>query len=126
MNGDDLDRLRRDLVAARGLDERALRFVVGETVDEVEHSVDRLAKLIASGGTHEHEHEHEHERDPVAAALARAPIEKARAQQALSRRFTAVRRRRATSRVDTRAAASTVALVRSCLRLSMLRPITTG
>jgi hypothetical protein len=84
----DLDELRHDLAVDHGLDPAVVeKLVVGSTVAEIEASVDKLAALIGSSKDFAHEREHarerEHDRDPLSAALARAPIEKARAQQAL-------------------------------------------
>ena len=92
----DLDELRRELAVEHGLDPAVVeKLVGGVTVAEIEASVEKLVALIGSSKdfAHEHEREHEHEherdrererdRDPLSAALARAPIEKARAQQAL-------------------------------------------
>jgi hypothetical protein len=79
--------LRRESAVDNGLDPAVVaKLVTGLTVAEIEASIDKLAKLIgSSSSTHEHDHEHdrEHERDPVAAALASAPVEKARAQRSL-------------------------------------------
>jgi hypothetical protein len=52
---DGLDAVRRDAAAARGLDEAAVAFLHGETVDEIESSADRFATLLGKRETSEQE-----------------------------------------------------------------------
>lgn len=46
----ELESLRRNIAAARGLDADALNFVSGSNVDEIEASADALATLIDTSG----------------------------------------------------------------------------
>lgn len=78
MSDDGLDALRRELVAERGLDPDAARFLDGTTVDELERQADALAALAAAMPTRE-----QAQRDPLADALARGPADKQRRQRAL-------------------------------------------
>lgn len=75
-SGDDLDAVRRDLLAQRGIDPLTARLKGGETLDEIEASADALAKLIGSQGTREQAD------DPLASLLA-DPAAKQRRQRSL-------------------------------------------
>jgi hypothetical protein len=46
VNEPNLDQLRAEAVASRGLDPAAVGFVTGTTVDQIERSADDLARLI--------------------------------------------------------------------------------
>src|SRR4051812_20051813 len=47
---DDLDEVRRDLLAQRGIDPLAAKLIGGTTLDEIESSVDSFAKLLDASG----------------------------------------------------------------------------
>jgi hypothetical protein len=44
--------VRYQVAAARGLSEDAASFLTGESVEELEHSADALAKLLGAGDDH--------------------------------------------------------------------------
>jgi hypothetical protein len=78
---DELEQLRRDAAAARGLDPAAAAFLGGTTLEGIERSADELANFLGArrGG----EQEREPETDPLRVLLAGGATAKSRSQQAL-------------------------------------------
>jgi hypothetical protein len=85
VSGDGLDELRRNLAAERGLDEAALPYITGSTVDEIEQSVDGFAKLI---GSHAEQEQQQQPSAPLAGLFADAARAKAERKHALFQALT--------------------------------------
>ena len=75
---DDLNWLRREVAAERGLPAEAVSFLTGTSVEQVEASADALAQLVGRSDLREQE-----PADPLAGLFANGGAEKARRQRAL-------------------------------------------
>jgi hypothetical protein len=89
VNPPELDELRLEAAAARGLSPAATSFLDGSTVEEIEQAADALARLAGvHGGGRKREQQASSQAtsdtaDPLAAALAEGPPGRARRQATL-------------------------------------------
>jgi hypothetical protein len=91
MNQAELDKMRVEAAAARGLPSTAAKLLDGSTVEEIEQAADALVSLVGAHGDRPADRSGDREQpqgpqatdDPLAAALAEGSSGKARRQDAL-------------------------------------------